>query len=281
MSDRKTKVDETVRALTEMGKPPSVAVVLGSGLGIFSERLQNPTRKSYADIPHFLSSKVSGHTGELILGELEETGTRVAVLSGRSHLYEGYSVQDIVHPVRSLASWGVQGVLLTNAAGTVCPDQVPGSFLLIRDHINLTGCNPLADKEAKAFGERFIDMSSAYDPELSDNVALLAKREGILLHEGVYLGLLGPSYETPAEIRAYRTLGASAVGMSTVCETIALHQMGVRVVGISCLTNWAAGMSNDQLNHGEVKETALRVQSEMIRLLELTLTEMHGTLKGQ
>ena len=275
MSDRKTKVEETAKVLKAMGEPPLVAVVLGSGLGIFSERLKNSTRTSYASIPHFLSSRVSGHTGELVLGDLDDSGTRVAVLSGRSHLYEGYSVQDIVHPVRSLAAWGVQGVLLTNAAGTVCPDQAPGSFLLIRDHINLTGCNPLADKEAKAFGERFIDMSSAYDPELSEKVAARSKREGLVLHEGVYLGLLGPSYETPAEIRAYRTLGASAVGMSTVCETIALHQMGVRVVGISCLTNWAAGMSDSELNHGEVKETAMRVQSDMIRLLECTLDEMH------
>ena len=272
------KVDQALGFLSQYGEPPQTAIVLGSGLGIFAERLSNVTRISYQDIPHFQQSAVSGHSGELLLGDL--AGRRILVMSGRSHIYEGYSIHDIVHPVRVLAKWGVQSIVLTNAAGTLVPEHPPGSFLLIRDHINLTGRNPLAHKDAKVFGERFIDMSKAYDPDLADIVLTIADREGIALNQGVYLGLLGPSYETPAEIIAFRHLGASAVGMSTVCETIALHQMGVRVVGISCLTNWAAGMHEESLHHDEVKETASRVRSDMIRLLEGVLLAIDTHLQA-
>jgi purine-nucleoside phosphorylase len=270
------KVEKSVAFLEQYGPPPKTAIVLGSGLGIFAERLQNTIHIPYQKIPHFQQSGVSGHSGELLIGELE--GHRILVLSGRTHLYEGYSIHDIVHPVRVLGKWGVKAVMLTNAAGTLVPEHPPGSFLLIQDHINLTGHNPLADKDTNSFGARFIDMSNVYDPALSSLVMEVARKEKIPLNKGVYLGLLGPSYETPAEIIAFRHLGASAVGMSTVCETIALHQMKVKVVGISCLTNWAAGMHKDSLHHDEVKETAHSVRDDMLTLLEGSLLAINAVV---
>jgi purine-nucleoside phosphorylase len=271
MNPLKSKVEEATNFLAQYGEAPETGIVLGSGLGIFAERLHDVVTIPYGDIPYFQQSGVSGHSGELLIGKLSESEKPIAVMAGRTHIYEGYSIHDIVHPVRVLANWGLKSIVLTNAAGTLIPEHPPGTFLLIRDHINLTGKNPLADKDAKVFGKRFIDMSKAYDPTLSDLALNVAVAKKIDLYQGTYLGLMGPSYETPAEIRAFRVMGASAVGMSTVCETIALHQMGVRVVGISCLTNWAAGMNEESLHHDEVKETANRVRTDMCRLLEGTL----------
>jgi purine-nucleoside phosphorylase len=239
---------------------PEVGVVLGSGLGGFAETLTDLVRIPYAEVPGLAPPSVPGHPGSLILGRVGAAS--VACLAGRVHLYEGHDVADVVRGVRLLAALGCHSVLLTNAAGGMRVDLTPGSLMLIVDHLNLTGRNPLC-----GVARPFVDLSHAYDPDIAAAARDAARDAGVPLAEGVYAGLLGPSYETPAEIRMLRTLGADAVGMSTVNETIALRHAGVRVGALSCITNWAAGLSPVALSHHEVEATALRVRGALESVL--------------
>ncbi|HKQ71265.1 MAG TPA: purine-nucleoside phosphorylase, partial [Polyangiaceae bacterium] len=242
VSTRSGALDSAAAAVSSKASVrPTVGVVLGSGLGAFGEQLEEAI--SYDAIPEMPASSVPGHSGKLRLGRIE--GVPVACLQGRAHLYEGNSPADVVFGVRLLAKLGCRAVLLTNAAGGIGPHLEPGDCMLVTDHLNLTGRNPLVgphESDGRA-GVRFPDMSRAYDPRLGELAHAAARELGVELKEGVYAGLLGPSYETPAEIRMLRTLGADAVGMSTVLEVIALRQLGVRVAAISCITNLAAGIS--------------------------------------
>ena len=245
---------------------PRVGLVLGSGLGSFAERLKNRIAIPYEEIPHFpVPSGVVGHAGELVLGDVGSTP--VVVLSGRVHFYEGRPMTDVVYPARVLARLGVGAVVLTNAAGGVRRTFRPGDLMLISDHINAFGTNPLIGPNEEALGARFPDMSAVYDRKLRALAKSTARQLKVPLREGVYLGNSGPSYETPAEIRAYRTLGADAVGMSTIPEAIALRHAGVRVLGISTITNMAAGILPQPLVHAEVLAVTKRVGQRFVALL--------------
>ena len=248
---------------------PRVGVVLGSGLGDFADAVAEPTVIPYADVPHFRSAGVVGHAGRLVLGRIGPA--TVAVLKGRIHYYEGHDIGDVVFPVRVLAKLGVRSLLLTNAAGGVNPKFRPGDLMVIRDHINQMGINPLRGVNDERLGPRFPDMSAAYDPAFQDIIAAALGEISRPDLRGIYLALNGPSYETPAEIRMFAALGADAVGMSTVPEAICARHMGLRVAGISCITNLAAGLSARPLNHQEVIETGERVKNDFIRLLNLVI----------
>jgi len=249
--------------------PPRVGVVLGSGLGEFAERVEEQAVIAYEDIPHFRKVSVAGHAGRLVLGRVG--GVPTAVLQGRYHFYEGHDILDVVFPVRVLGMLGVRSLLLTNAAGGIGKELRPGDLMIIRDHINLMGLNPLRGANDERLGPRFPDMSAVYDPGLQEIIAAAQEEIGRTPKRGVYLALSGPSYETPAEIRMLAALGADAVGMSTVPEAICARHMGLRVAGISCVTNLAAGISKQPLSHREVTETAERVKSDFMRLLELVI----------
>ncbi|MEO8191850.1 MAG: purine-nucleoside phosphorylase [Acidobacteriota bacterium] len=256
---------------------PLIGLVLGSGLGAFAEGLADRVAISYRDIPHFpVSTGVVGHAGELVLGRVGKVP--VAVLSGRVHFYEGHSMSDVVFPARVLARLGVKAVILTNAAGGVRVTWKPGDLMVISDHINFFGHHPLIGANVDDLGPRFPDMSFVYDPELRRLIKATGRAEKIPLREGVYLGNSGPSYETPAEIRAFRRIGADAVGMSTVPEAIALRHAGVRVAGISTITNMAAGILKQPLEHTEVLETIRRVGDRFVRLLTGAIPKIAGAL---
>lgn len=244
---------------------PKIALVLGSGLGAFADDFQKAVSVPYAKIPHFPQSTAIGHAGRLVLGTVD--GVAVAGMQGRVHLYEGYSPKDVIFPVRVFARMGVRAVILTNAAGGVNTGYAQGALVAIRDHINLQGANPLLGPNEERFGPRFPDVTNAYDPEFRRFAAAEAKRLNITLSEGVYLALSGPNYETPAEIRTFRTLGADLVGMSTVPEVLAARHSGIRVLGISCVTNMAAGILDQPINHIEVLETGERVRAQFTSLL--------------
>jgi len=261
---------EFIRAKSKLA--PQVGVVLGSGLGEFADRVGESAAIAFADIPHFKKVSVAGHAGRLVLGRVN--GVPVAVLQGRYHYYEGHDIRDVVFPVRVLAKLGIAGLLLTNAAGGIGRGLQPGDLMIIRDHINLMGLNPLRGANDERLGPRFPDMSAVYDPGFQEIVAAAQAEIGRTAPRGVYLALSGPSYETPAEIRMLAALGADAVGMSTVPEAICARHMGVRVAGISCVTNLAAGISKQPLSHREVTETADRVKSDFIKLLELVIPKL-------
>lgn len=248
-----------------MPRVPDVLVVLGSGLGAFADGLENAARVPYREIPGFAASKVPGHEGSVVIGQ--SGGALVAALKGRIHLYEGHAPETVVHPVRTLRWLGIPTAILTNAAGGLDASVPPGSLYVLEDHINLTGQTPLHGDNDEAVGPRFPDMTAAYDPALRAAALEEAARLGTPLHRGVYAGLLGPSYETPAEIRMLRTLGADLVGMSTVVEAIALRHMGARVLAFSCVTNLAAGLSNEPLSHEDVQVVATRTRDAFTRLL--------------
>lgn len=250
------------RSLGQAGEAPRVGLVLGSGLGALADELEGAQRLAYADIPHLPTSSVAGHAGKLCVGQLE--GVAVACLQGRVHAYEGHPLSRVVFGVRLLAELGCSVVLLSNAAGGIADRLQPGSLMRIEDHLNLLGDSPL--RGACARGPRFPDLTQAYDAELGRLCQRAAGEARVQLDVGVYAALLGPSYETPAEIRMLRALGADAVGMSTVPEVIALRQMGVRVGAVSCITNLAAGRSSRPLSHAEVEATAARVRAEFSRL---------------
>ncbi len=230
---------------------PQAGLVLGSGLGAVVDAMQVVKRFRYEDVPSFPRSTVEGHEGELVLGTLD--GTPVACMRGRVHLYEGYAPREVVFPTRVLVRLGASSLIVTNAAGGINPDWNERELMLITDHLNLTGTNPLLGPNDDGLGPRFPDMSDAYDPEYREIAVEVAESLGMEIREGVYAGLLGPSYETPAEVRMLGMLGADAVGMSTVLEVVAARHMGARVLGISCISNKAAGLADQPLSHEEVK----------------------------
>lgn len=247
---------DAIRSVTDL--VPRLAMVLGSGLGPLADEVDAAAVLPYADVPHFLPSTAPGHAGRLVMGYLE--GVPVAVMAGRSHMYEGYSAARVAYPVQVMSLLGADTLVVTNAAGGVNTAFHSGTLMLIADHINLTGRNPLVGHNDSRLGPRFADMSQAYDPALRNLAKRVAGELGQTLAEGVYLAVLGPSYETPAEIRMARALGADAVGMSTVMEVIAAGHAGMRVLGISCITNMAAGILPQKLTEEEVIETALQAQ---------------------
>jgi purine-nucleoside phosphorylase len=261
---------------TKTSLQPSLGIILGSGLGNFASQVEDPTTIHYADIPHFPQSTVEGHSGKLVLGII--AGVPVAVMQGRVHAYEGYPLSEVTFPTRVLGLLGCKSLIATNAAGGINTSYKQGSLVAISDHINLTGSNAaLGPNEAK-FGPRFFDMSAAYSPALRALAHAEAGRQNIALDEGVYLAVLGPSYETPAEIRAFRTLGADLVGMSTVHEVIIARHMGIEVLGISVVTNMAAGVLNEAINHEEVMETGRRVERQFTSLIAALIPQI-GTAK--
>jgi purine-nucleoside phosphorylase len=253
---------------------PSVAVVLGSGLGAFAESVTEAVRIPYSAIPGLPASTAVGHKGELVIGRLESRGTPIAVMSGRFHLYEGYTAREVTAGIRLFHALGVRSVVLTNAAGGINLHYARGALVAISDHINLQGDNPLAGPNEDALGPRFPDMTEAYSRRLRILARQTAAEFGISLHEGVYAGLLGPSYETPAEIRFLKIIGADLVGMSTVAEAITANHMGMEVLGISCVTNVAAGLSSEKLNHEEVLEIGRRVSGTFLQLLSAILAKL-------
>lgn len=253
---------------------PRIALVLGSGLGAFAQTLQDARRVPYGDIEGMPLPRVEGHAGSLVFGS--HAGSAVVAMQGRAHLYEGHSPQEVVFGVRLMITLGARVVLLTNAAGGISTHLQPGSLMLLTDHLNLTGRNPLAGPNDDTLGPRFPDMSAVYDPELRELAQGVARGIQVPLQQGVYAGLLGPSYETPAEIRMLRSMGADAVGMSTVLEAIAARHMGARCLGISCVTNQAAGLSDTELSHAEVQERAQQAQGDFVRLLQGILEGLPG-----
>jgi purine-nucleoside phosphorylase len=255
---------------------PKIALVLGSGLGAFADEFSSAAKIPYAKIPHFPLSTAIGHAGNLVIGEVEAVA--VAGMQGRVHLYEGYSVNDVAFPIRVFARMGVQAVILTNAAGGIKREFVQGRLVVISDHINLQGVNPLSGPNDDRFGLRFPDMTAAYDRRFREMTVGEGNRMGIGMYEGVYAALPGPSYETPAEIRFLRAVGADLVGMSTVPEVIAARHSGVRVLGISCVTNAAAGILDRPLNHVEVLETAERIKGQFIGLLKAVIPRIADSI---
>ena len=251
---------------------PKIALVLGSGLGAFADEFADAAKIPYAKIPHFPQSTAIGHAGKLVIGKVG--AIPVAGMQGRVHLYEGYSAKVVAFPIRVFARMGVKAVILTNAAGGIKRELVQGRLVVISDHINLQGVNPLTGPNDERFGLRFHDMTAAYDRRFREMAIGEGNRLGIGMYEGVYAALPGPSYETPAEIRYLRGIGADLVGMSTVPEVIAARHSGIRVLGISCVTNAAAGILDQPLNHLEVLETAERVKGQFIGLLKAVIPRM-------
>jgi purine-nucleoside phosphorylase len=267
LDDYAGRVDEAAAWLAQrVGGIPDVAVVLGSGLGDFADGLRDATVVAYAAIPNWPASTVVGHAGKLVIGML--AGRRVAALSGRAHFYEGHDMRTVTFATRAIARLGVRTLILTNAAGGINLSFKPGTLMLMEDHINLLGSNPLIGPNDDRFGPRFPDMTMVYSKRLRDLAVDAARDRGLALAQGIYAAVHGPSYETPAEIRYLRTIGADAVGMSTVPEAIVARHMGVEVLGISCITNPAAGVLPEPLVHDEVMEVARRVRGEFASLLE-------------
>jgi purine-nucleoside phosphorylase len=252
---------------------PDVAVVLGSGLGDFAGTLAAAVSMPYTELPHWPASRVIGHEGRLVVGTVRG-GRTIAALAGRCHLYEGHGVRTVTFPVRALGLLGVRTLILTNAAGGINTAFSQGALMIIDDHINLTGTNPLAGPNDDRFGERFPDMSEVYSAQLRRIADDTGRALNLPLPHGVYVALFGPSYETPAEIRYLRKIGADAVGMSTVPEALVARHMGINVLGISCITNMAAGVLPHPLNHAEVMETARRVRGAFIALLEGIIAQL-------
>jgi purine-nucleoside phosphorylase len=254
---------------SRLGHIPTIAVVLGSGLGAFASELQNAVSIPYGEIPGWPVSTAIGHAGKLVFGQLGSL--YVVLMAGRAHLYEGYTPQQAVFGVRALGKLGVRKMVFTNAAGGINLSYGQGALVAITDHINLQGANPLSGPNDESLGHRFPDMSEAYSSRMRSILLDAAKSENIELFEGVYAGLLGPSYETPAEIRYLRAIGADLVGMSTVGEVIAANHMGIECLGISCVTNMAAGVLPQKLDHEEVLAVGLQVRDTFVRLLKATL----------
>lgn len=249
--------------------PPKVGIVLGSGLGAFVDSVEEQVIIPYKEIPHFRECTVEGHTGRMILGKV--SGVDVAILQGRLHAYEGLPMEEIVFPTRVLATLGAQQLLLTNAAGGINQDYTPGDIVIIDDHINFMSANPLIGPNINELGPRFPDMTYAYNLKLREKIREAAKEIDYNIKSGVYVGVLGPTYETPAEVKMLGIMGADMVGMSTVPESIAANHLGVEVVGLSCITNMAAGISKTKLDHSEVKEQALKVMKTFSDLITTSI----------
>jgi purine-nucleoside phosphorylase len=251
---------------------PTIGLVLGSGLGVLAEEIEDATVIPYGEIPHFTTSTVVGHKGQLVIGNLQ--GKCVIAMQGRFHYYEGHGLDAVTFPIRVMKAMGVETIIVTNAAGGINTDFASGNLMIIKDHINFTFRNPLIGPNDETLGVRFPDMSEAYSRDLRDLAKEVARDLGVEVREGIYLGLIGPSYETPAEIRMFRTLGADAVGMSTVPEVIVARHMGMNVLGISCISNMAAGILPQPLSHEEVMETTERVKNQFLALVKGVLARM-------
>ena len=262
--DKVREAADAVRLRTRV--VPAIGIVLGSGLGDFANTVSDAIGMPYSDLPHWPAARVIGHEGRLVVGTVRGHG--VAALAGRCHLYEGHAGTTVTFPIRVLGLLGVKTLILTNAAGGVNTGFAQGALMVIDDHINLMGTNPLAGNNEERFGPRFPDMTDVYSPRLRRIADKAGRNIGLLLPHGIYVAVLGPSYETPAEIRYLRTIGADAVGMSTAPEAIAARHMGIEVLGISCITNMAAGVLPKPLDHAEVLETARRIRGQFIALVE-------------
>jgi len=265
--DTKQQRQEAIKYLQEQAPDftPEIAIVLGSGLGGYAEKIDIFKTIPYADIPHFKQPGVMGHSGNLILGEI--SGKKVVCQQGRYHYYEGHSIHDVVLPIRVMAGLGAKTLIVTNASGGINMDFREGDIMLIRDHINFQGTNPLIGANQDELGPRFPDMTYAYDPEYSEKMLLMAHKLEVEIRQGTYLAVSGPSYETPAEIRMFRTLGADAVGMSTVPEVIAANHCGMRVLGLSCISNAAAGITDEKLDHTDVERVIGAMASQFEHLV--------------
>jgi purine-nucleoside phosphorylase len=255
---------------------PRIGLVLGSGLGAFANEIAGAARIEYAKIPHFPRSTAIGHAGRMVIGKVADVP--VAIMQGRVHFYEGYSAREVIFPMRVMARMGIRAVVVTNAAGGINRNFKQGCLVVLRDHINLQGTNPLIGPNDEHFGERFPDMTQVYWKPYQAAALQDGKRLGIEIAEGVYAALTGPSYETPAEIRYLRTIGADLVGMSTVPEVIAAAHMGIRVLGISCVTNMAAGILDQPITTEEVMETGERVKADFVALLRAVIPRMRKDL---
>lgn len=249
---------------TKTDQTPDIGIILGSGLGAFADEIDG-VRIPYSEIPSFVSSSVLGHSSKLVIGEFE--GKKIAAMQGRFHFYEGHPMEQVVLPIRVMKLLGVKTLIVTNAAGGINLDFSAGDLMIIRDHINLMGTNPLIGENDENFGTRFPDMTQAYSRDLIRLARDVAQESGIKIKEGVYAATTGPSYETPAEVRMIRTLGADAAGMSTVPEVIVANHCGMKVLGISCITNMASGILSQSLRHQEVIETAERVKGDFLGLI--------------
>jgi len=258
---------------------PKIAIVLGSGLGGFADELTGGIRFPYSQIPHFPRSTAIGHAGNLVIGNAGSIP--VAAMQGRVHMYEGYSAQEVAFPMRVLRRMGVRAVILTNAAGGINTEYQQGCLVVLRDHVNLQGRNPLVGENDERFGPRFPDMTRAYWQPYREMALTEARRLKLNVNEGVYAALLGPSYETPAEIRYLRTIGADLVGMSTVAEVIAAIHMGIRALAISCVTNMAAGILDKPIDHAEVLETGERVKGQFTALLKAVIPRIAADVEGE
>ncbi len=268
--DRAEQAAQFVLSKTKLR--PEIALVLGSGLGGFADELEDAVRIPYADIPHYPKPTAEGHAGQLVIGKVGEVV--VAAMQGRVHLYEGHGVKDIVFPMRVFGRMGIGAAILTNAAGGISPKLKQGCLVVLEDHINLSGQNPLGGPNDLRFGVRFLDMSHAYDPEYQEMAIREGRRLGVEVSRGVYCALPGPTYETPAEIRFLRTIGADVVGMSTVNEVIVARHMGIKCLAISCVTNMAAGILDQPITHEEVLETGERVRGQFVALLRAVIPQM-------
>lgn len=254
-------IQASVNYIKQKGKiKPRIGLILGSGLGAFIKEIKTECIIPYREIPHFLPTSIEGHSGNLILGHVADVP--VVALQGRVHYYEGHNMEQVVHPTRTLALLGIETLLITNSAGGLDPAMQPGDFMIIEDHINLMGTNPLVGPNYKEMGPRFPDMTEAYDIGLRKQLEAVLKKHQIRYFKGVYCGVSGPTYETPAEVRYLQLIGGKAVGMSTVPEAIAANHLSLRVCAISCITNKAAGLSEQKLSHQEVTETAKMVESQ-------------------
>jgi len=273
MQDTMKKINEAKAYIEgKIGFVPEIALILGSGLGVLADEIENKITIPYQEIPHFPVSTVEGHAGQLVCGDLE--GKKVIAMQGRFHYYEGYDIGQVVFPVRVIRALGTMSLIVTNACGSVNTSFKPGDLMLIRDHINLSNPNPLIGPNLAELGVRFPDMSEAYSSEYRNIAKEVAKQNGIDLKEGVYFWYSGPSYETPAEIKMIRFLGADTVGMSTVPEVIAARHAGMKVLGISCITNMASGILDQPLSHQEVVETADRIKVTFITLIKKIVNQI-------
>ena len=270
--ERAEHATRIIRARTTV--EPRIAIVLGSGLGGFADDFEDAVGIPYEDIPGFVSSTAQGHAGRLVIGKID--GIPVLAMQGRVHYYEGYSLEEVTFPIRTFGLLGVKTLVLTNAAGGINVELTQGALMVISDHVNLMGVNPLRGPNDERFGPRFPDMSAVYAAELQELVIDEAKAIGVEVRRGIYCALSGPSYETPAEIHLLRNLGADAVGMSTVPEAIVARHMGLEVLGISCITNMAAGISDEPINHEEVMATGDRVRETFTELLRRVISAINS-----
>lgn len=271
--EQNAKLEEAQHYLRDrVGSSPELGIILGSGLGSFADLIEEKIAIPYQEIPHFPISTVEGHAGQWVFGKVD--GRPIVVMQGRFHYYEGYAMHEVTFPIRVMQGLGVKGLLVTNAAGGINPEFRPGDLILIRDHINMMGDNPLRGANLSRFGPRFPDLSEGYDQEWRQKGLAIMPNYGIRPQEGVYAAMSGPNYETPAEIRFLRTIGADMVGMSTVPEVLVANHGGMRVLGISCVTNMAAGILPQKLNHAEVMETADRVTNQFVSFVRGLVQEL-------